>query len=181
MRKVLSIRRTTVWNEEHHLWLMASPKTVGSRPEGASAERASGQRYGKKHTLKRTPHVRIPETKTYLARLSKNLRISRRSLISPAVLELTFRIVPERKGEADFARQPAFRLWRPVGPLTSVPLPCTTMDTQAEETHFFHFSYFFIEKGRRGENESHGHAQLSAFPLLHSQESPCLAPDGAWQ
>jgi hypothetical protein len=51
-RKILVARRTTVWNEEHHLWLMASPKTVGSRPEGASAERASGQRYGKKHMLK---------------------------------------------------------------------------------------------------------------------------------
>ena len=51
--------------------------------------------------------------------------------------------VSQRKGEADFARQPALRLWRPVGPLTSVPLVCTTMDTQNRRNHFF---IFFIEK-----------------------------------
>ena len=51
--------------------------------------------------------------------------------------------VSQRKGEADFARQPALRLWRPVGPLTSVPLVCTTMDTQSRRNHFF---IFFIEK-----------------------------------
>ena len=51
-RKILVARRTTVWNEEHHLWLMASPKIVGFRvPEAANTERASGKRYGKKHSF----------------------------------------------------------------------------------------------------------------------------------
>ena len=48
--------------------------------------------------------------------------------------------VSQRKGETDFARQPAFRLWRPMGPLTSVPLSVLLWIPKAEEIHFSHFS-----------------------------------------
>ena len=52
--------------------------------------------------------------------------------------------VSQRKGETDFARQPAFRLWRPMGPLTSVPLSVLLWIPKAEEIHFSHFSVHFM-------------------------------------